>query len=291
MDECRALRRHDAWFVTPIDPDWPDDLPYAGVLRGRGALVAGPRLGIVGSRKADAYGVEIAQRVATAAANRGVSVVSGGAFGIDIAAHRAALAADGRTVVVLGSGLSHPSPRTHLAVFEAAVDRGAVVSCFPCHRHAAQWTFLRRNEWVAALSTALVVVQAGTRSGALSTAGYALALNRPVWVVPGPMDAPLHRGCHDLVQRGARILTSADAWAHENDSTLDDDGDHDMPDEGAVLWAVSGVEPTPLAVLSRRAQLPIEEALVMATRLELAGWFRSAPGTRYARARPLRRSS
>ena len=82
-----------------------------------------------------------------------------------------------------------------------------------CALPAARWTFLRRNAWVAALSSALIVVQAGRRSGALSTAAHALRMNRPVWVVPGPLDAPLHRGCHQLVVRGARVLSSVEAWA------------------------------------------------------------------------------
>ncbi len=291
LAERAHLTRCAGWFRTPVDPDWPLDNALYGVLRGRGRLPEGPRLGVIGSRKADPYGLEIAGRLAQSAAARGVAVVSGGAFGIDVAAHRGALASGGETVVVLGSGLNHPSPRAHLSVFEAAAHRGAVVSCFPCALPPARWTFLRRNAWVAALSSALVVVQAGRRSGALSTAAHALRMNRPVWVVPGPLDAPLHRGCHQLVGRGARLLTSVDAWAEVvHEQTVEQDDDR-APDEGRRLWDAAGVEPVPLAALARRAELPIGEAMVTATRLELSGWFRQAPGTRYARARPPRRLS
>jgi len=290
LAECAHLRELGAWLRTPLDRDWPLDGVLSGVLRGLGTLPSGVRLGIVGSRKADPYGVEIAERLARSAAIRGAAVVSGGAFGVDIAAHRAALAAGGETVVVLGAGLNHPGPRAHLSVFDAAARRGAVVSCFECDRRAAQWTFLRRNEWVSALSTALVVVQAGSKSGALSTAAHALRMNRPVWIVPGPIDAPLHRGCHALVERGARVLTSIEAWARTEDGVdVVDVGADEGPNEGHSLWAVAGVEPVALSALARRAGLPIDVALVMATQLELSGWFRQAPGTRYARARSPRR--
>ena len=288
--EVARLARLGAWTRTPLDPEWPVGVSLNGVLRGRGALTDAPTLGVVGSRRADPHGLEIAARLARSAVERGVTVVSGGAFGIDVAAHRAALDAGGETVVVLGSGLCHPSPRAHRGLFDRVVAHGAVVSCFGCDRTPARWTFPRRNAWIAALSMDLVVVQAGVSSGALLTAREALRMNRRVWVVPGPIDAPLHAGCHRLVDRGARILTRVDAWHTQVDDAAAMTDDR-PPADGRRLWDAASVEPATLADIARRAGLPIEQAMVTATMLELSGWFRGAPGARYARARPCGRAS
>ncbi|MCA9711880.1 MAG: DNA-processing protein DprA, partial [Myxococcales bacterium] len=139
-----------------------------GWLRVLGHLPAAPGLAIVGARGADPYGLELAGRVARAAAERGVSVISGGAFGVDAAAHEAALAAGGHTTVVLGSGLDRPAPATHRGLFRRVLAAGgAVTSPFPCGQGAARWTFPRRNPWIAGLARAVVVVQAGLASGTL----------------------------------------------------------------------------------------------------------------------------
>ncbi len=302
--ERAALERLGAWYLTPIDPRWRAPWP-TGILRGRGRL---PERGvaIVGARRADRYGLDVARRVARAAVLRRRPVVSGGAFGVDHAAHRATLDAGGRTVVVLGSGLSHPAPARHQKLFTEALERGAVVSPFPCDQRAAPWTFPRRNPWIAALAEAVVVVQAGARSGALHTARAALERDIPVYAAPGPMDAPLHAGCHALIAEGARVLTAPDAWTESlgGDALGDDatpaghpptdrrdplpDGrpPPDMPPDQRALWLVAGVEPRPIAELAEDAGLAIDRALQSATLLELDGWLRSASGGRYARGRP-----
>lgn len=287
--ERRALDRLGAWWLTPLDPDWPPGLPPLGVLRGLGRL---PRAGlaIVGARRADGYGLDITRRVARAAVERGFAVISGGAFGVDHAAHRAALDAGGDTVVVLGSGLAHPSPAAHRALFDAAIARGALVSPFACARTAARWTFPKRNAWIAGLASAVVVAQAGARSGALHTARAALAAGQPVYAAPGPMDAPLHAGCHALLAEGARVLTAPDAWAAAAPAPAPAPADETLePPEHTALWRAAGAEPRPLAELAEAAGLPIAAAAGAATLLELDGWLRAAPGGRYARATSNRR--
>lgn len=285
--ERAALDHLGAWFLTPADPDWPASLPPLGVLRGRGALPT-DGLAIVGARRADAYGRELAARVAQTAVERGVAVVSGGAFGIDHAAHRAALDAGGRTVVVLGSGLTRPAPASHRALFDEARTRGAVVSPFPCAQGAARWTFPHRNAWIAGLSRAVVVVQASTRSGALHTARAALERGTPVHAIPGPFDAPLHAGCHALVGEGARLLTHPAGWAED----LARSPHHDPPAAPAApadhraLWDAASAEARPLDALARAAGLDIDAAATAATLLELDGWLRPSAGGRYVQSRP-----
>lgn len=282
--ERAALDRLGAWYLTPLDRRWGAQWP-AGILRGRGTLID-EGVAIVGARGADRYGRDVARRVAEAAVARGRAVISGGAFGIDHAAHSAALEAGGRTVVVLGSGLDRASPAAHRGLFDAAMRRGAVVSPFPCAQTAARWTFPRRNPWIAALSAAVIVVQAGRQSGALHTARAALERGIPVYVVPGPMDAPLHAGCHALVDEGARLLTTVDAWADDALPPPEPDpqrADGMAPDHRA-LWLVCSVEARPIAELAADAGLSIDVALQAATVLELDGMLRAVPGGRYARA-------
>lgn len=287
--ERAAIERLGAWYLTPVDPRWRDPWP-PGILRGVGRLVDGG-VAIVGARRADGYGLDVARRVARAAVERGRAVVSGGAFGVDFAAHRATLDAGGRTIVVLGSGLGRPSPAAHRSLFEEAVGRGALVSPFPCDQTAAPWTFPRRNPWIAALADAVVVVQAGARSGALHTARAALASGIPVYAAPGPMDAPLHAGCHALIAEGARVLTAPDAWADGVEASKATppapavDPGRDLPPDGRALWLVATVEPRPLTELAEDAGLAIDRAMQAATLLELDGWLRAAPGGRYARGR------
>ncbi len=246
----------------------------------RGELGFGPRVAVVGTRRADAYGLDVARRVARDAAGAGWTVVSGGAYGIDKAAHEAALDAGGRTVVVLGSGLDRPAPTAHRPLFERAARQGAVVSPFGADERAGPWTFPRRNPCIAALAQVTVVVQAPRRSGALQTARAALRLGRPVYVAPGPLDSPLHAGCHALVERGARLLGGIGAWRGAEAVELPAEAEPEVP-----LWAAASAEATPLAELAARARLPVEDAARQATLLELRGWLRSSPGGRYARAR------
>ncbi len=282
--ERAAIDQLGAWFLTPADPAWPAGLPPIGVLRGRGRLPT-DGLAIVGARRADPYGRELAARVAVSAVERGVAVVSGGAFGVDHAAHRAALDAGGSTVVVLGSGLARPAPASHRALFDEAAHRGAVVSPFPCAQGAARWTFPHRNAWIAGLSRAVVVVQASTRSGALHTARAAFERGTPVYAIPGPMDAPLHAGCHALVAEGARLLTHPAGWSDAPASTPAVERPA-APAAHRALWDAAGAEAQPLDALARAAGLDIEAAATAATLLELDGWLRPAAGGRYVQTQP-----
>jgi DNA processing protein len=206
-------------LICPGDHEWPTQLaalgdasPVALWLRGSADLrfACLRSVSVVGSRAATAYGSHVGTEMAAAMAERGWAVVSGGAFGIDSAAHRGALAADGITVAVLASGLSYGYPKGHFQLFEAIASQGVLVSEMSPDRRPTRPGFLIRNRVIAALSRGTVVVEAALRSGALSTAARARALCRPLMAVPGPVTSAMSAGCHELIREwGAVLVTGA----------------------------------------------------------------------------------
>jgi DNA processing protein len=177
----------------------------------RGTLLESDRqaVAVVGSRRASRYGLRVAHALAGDLARSGMTVVAGLARGIDAAAHEAALEAGGRTLAVLGSGLLEPYPPEHLGLLNRICEAGAAISEFPLRAPPARLHFPRRNRIIAALSLAVVVVEAAARSGAHSTARHALDLGRSVLAVPGPVDAETSRGTLLMLREGATPVGSA----------------------------------------------------------------------------------
>lgn len=165
---------------------------------------------IVGTREASSYGERVASRLAAACARVGLVVVSGLARGIDAAAHRAAMAAGGRTLAVQGTGVDVPYPVGHRALHRAIQGQGAVLAEMEPGTTAKPGCFPRRNRVIAALARVTVVVEAGFKSGALNTAGQALELGRVVAAVPGPVDDPRSAGSNQLIRDGASVVTDVE---------------------------------------------------------------------------------
>jgi DNA processing protein len=228
-EDLAALERLGGRLVTAADAEWPllAFTAFAGVDRKQrpeahaplALWVTGPaRLdevaqraaAIVGTRAATAYGEHVAAELAAGLAERDAAVVSGGAYGIDGAAHRAALAADGFTVAVLAGGIDVPYPTGHAALFHRIGEQGLLVTEYPPGLRPQRHRFLTRNRLVAALSGATVVVEAGARSGAANTAAWAGALGRGVCAVPGPVTSSASVGCHVLLRSGATVVTRAE---------------------------------------------------------------------------------
>ena len=187
--------------------------PLALWVRGSGELAAvGVRsVALVGSRAASPYGEQLAADFGYGLARHDVVVVSGGAYGIDAAAHRGALAADGESVLVSAAGLDRPYPAAHRQLYDRTAEVGVLVSERPPGSAPHRQRFLSRNRIIAALGAVTVVVEAGQRSGALNTAGHARDLGRPVLAVPGPVTSAMSVGCHRLLQRDeqpAHLVTS-----------------------------------------------------------------------------------
>jgi DNA processing protein len=211
-------------LVCPGDPGWPaqlDDLgaarPYALWVRGTTDLQSccQQSVAVVGARAATAYGTHVCTEITTALSVGGWTILSGGAYGIDACAHRAALAAGGSTVAVLACGPDVAYPREHSGLLDAVAVSGAVVSEWPPGALPTQQRFLLRNRLVAAMASGTVVVEAGRRSGTLSTARHAMALGRPLMAVRGPVTSTMSAGCHTLIrdQRAILVTSPADVLA------------------------------------------------------------------------------
>ncbi|WP_211286379.1 DNA-processing protein DprA [Rathayibacter tritici] len=213
--------RLGARLLLPDTPGWPgslDDLgPHAPLLlwlRGDPAAFDPPyRLALVGARAATGYGEHIAAELAAGVAIRGVCVVSGGAFGIDAVAHRAALGSGGRTVAFLAGGADRLYPTAHADLLQRiiATPGCAVATEVPPGTTPTRWRFLQRNRLIAASTAATVVVEAGARSGSLNTAGHAAALGRPLGAVPGPVTSASSTGCHRLLREYAATCVTSPA--------------------------------------------------------------------------------
>ncbi len=218
--DAHALGTVGGRVVVPGDAEWPsrlDDLGLAAPaclwVRGTGELgaLAGRSVALVGARACTAYGERVASDLAAGVAGRGWTVISGGAFGIDAAAHRGALAAGGPTLAIVACGVDRAYPRAHERLLDAVADGGVVLGETPPGGTPSRWRFLERNRLIAAGAGATTVVEAAWRSGALSTAGHAVDLGRPLGAVPGPVTSPVSAGCHRLLRdMGAVCVTDAD---------------------------------------------------------------------------------
>ena len=160
---------------------------------------------MVGSRLTTPYGQQTARRLAYQLAYVGVTVVSGGARGIDTASHQGALSAKGRTIAVLGNGINLIFPPENVDLFERMAAQGAVITQFPFNRRADKQSFPIRNRIVSGMTLGTVVVEANLSSGALITANMAVDHGRQVFAVPGRIDSPQSKGCHDLIKKGAKL--------------------------------------------------------------------------------------
>lgn len=219
LRRLEIARRLDVRLLLPDSAGWPDSLDDLGshaplVLWSRGdpaAFDPDHRLALVGARAATGYGEHVAAELAAGAAARGVTVVSGGAFGIDAVAHRAALGSGGRTVAFLAGGADRLYPTAHSDLLHRiiATPGCAVATEVPPGTTPTRWRFLQRNRLIAASTAATVIVEAGARSGSLNTAGHAAALGRPLGAVPGPVTSASSAGCHRLLREYAATCVTS----------------------------------------------------------------------------------
>ncbi len=214
-EEAKA-RKHGARIITCDEPDYPAPLKNIYdpplVLYVRGTLEPADKhaVAVVGTRHATHYGLSMADRLAYQLVKTGFTVVSGLARGIDTAAHRAALKGGGRTLAVLGSALDKLYPEENAGLADEIAGQGAVISEYTMGRDPDRTTFPYRNRIVSGFSMGIVVVEAGLKSGAVITATGALEQGRSVFAVPGRVDLPASRGCHQLIRQGARLCEGID---------------------------------------------------------------------------------
>lgn len=292
-DEFLRCERLGVRLVSWRHPDYPAPLrhlPQPPIVLG--ALGRWPvparAVAIVGSRAATAYGRQATLRLAGAASRAGFAVVSGLARGVDRAALEAALAEGGWPVAVLGCGLDVVYPPEHAALQRAIAEQGTLVSEFPLGQRPDRHAFPRRNRVIAALSQAVLVVEAGQRSGALITAEHALEIGREVLAVPGPIDAEASKGTNRLIFDGAQpVLDEAGLLhllgAHQAAAAADRAAGPASEGGNERLLAALGQRAMALDELADAAQVDVGRARAALIALELEGQIRRIDGGRYAR--------
>jgi DNA processing protein len=293
--------RHD--LVAFTDRRYPAALrglehrPIVLYVAGNADILNDPQLAIVGSRNPTPAGRDTAFEFAESLAACGLGITSGLAEGIDSAAHRGALAAQGITVAVLGSGIDSIYPRSNQALSEEIRLQGALISEFPLGTPPRRANFPQRNRIIAGLSLGTLVVEAARRSGSLITARLAADQNRELFAVPGSIHNPLSRGCHELIRQGAKLTeTVADILSELNFSAFfegvrrasdaqDRAGDLEtgMDKEHKILLDALGFDPADLDMLVVRTGFKAEAVSSMMLILELEGHVQAAPGGRYSR--------
>ena len=249
-------------------PNPPETLWWIGDV----SILARPCVAIVGTRKATAYGERVTRELAAALARAGACVISGMARGIDAAAHRGALDADGKTVAVLGTGVDIAYPPAHRALHARIASVGLLLSELPPGAHSHGGSFVLRNRIIAALARLTIIVEAPFKSGAHWTADFAQNLNRDLGIVPGPIDSPQSEGSNRWLRDGAHPITSPeDALALLGLTpavrTLFDPDDPDQ----ARVWRALNQGAANLDTLCHRASLPVQRCLAAVTALELSG--------------------
>lgn len=295
--ELRLIEEFGAHVITQTSPLYPRDLREIYnppiVLYAWGEILEADQkaIGIVGSRKATHYGLECAKKLSYQLAYAGLTVISGLARGIDTAAHQGALAAQGRTIAVLGSGLLQLYPPDNQLLAEKISHAGAVVSEYPMNFPPNAQNFPYRNRIVAGWGSSLLVVEAGLKSGALITANQALEHGRLVYAVPGPIDRGTSAGTNRLIQQGAKLVGSAADVLEDLDSLfpqrpapkVDPPAPRDLsPDETAILACLSSSESTLEQILTETG-LSAHRVSSLLLGMEMKHLVKPIPGQRYVR--------
>jgi len=305
LERARAwLAARDRRLVTFTEEGYPPllaqlvDAPLALWVQGANpALLSGPQLAIVGSRNPTSGGRDNAETFARYLAQRGLTITSGLAIGIDGAGHRGALREIGGTIAVLGGGLDSIYPRAHASLAAEIAERGLLVSEYAPGVEPRKLHFPQRNRIIAGLTLGTLVVEATRRSGSLITARLAADYGREVFAIPGSIHNPLARGCHLLIRSGAKLVEEAadifvELAAHlridpatterERANDARESATIDAPEYRNVLELL-GFEPRSISALSEASGLTAAELSSMLLVLELEGFVEALPGGRYAR--------
>jgi len=299
--ELKRIEEFGCHILTQTDEDYPEllrqiyDPPIVLYVKGRLSAKDKNAVAMVGSRRTTHYGLETARRLAYQLAYVGVTVVSGGARGIDTAAHQGALSAKGRTIAVLGTGINIVFPPENVELFQRIASNGAVITQFPFHRKADKQSFPIRNRIVAGMTLGTVVVEANLTSGALITAGMAIDNGRQLFAVPGRIDSPQSKGCHDLIKKGAKLCEGAEDILSEFEYLFPPSNRPASPAESGTLPALSlseneqkiydvlSNEEVPMDDIIRRSGLPASAVSVALLGLEMKRLIRQLPGKLFAR--------
>jgi len=299
-DEIEKAAAKHISIIAYDDPLYPPllknihDPPVVLYLRGNPAVLNCQGVGMVGSRAATHYGKSIAEQLASSLVRKDFTIISGMALGIDGAAHKGAMAAEGRTIAVLGCGIDIIYPPGNHKLYQDIVASGAVVSEYPLGTMPENFRFPARNRIISGLSLGVVVVEAANRSGSLITARHALEQGREVFAVPGRIDSVKSAGTHTLLQQGAKLVHSVNDIVEEFQYTVDRENqvDHGSEKKGqAILGQLNREESSLLACLDvyprtideivRESGLSPQKTNELLLFLELKGIVESLPGKSY----------
>jgi DNA processing protein len=295
---CAAIDKSGVQVITWNDEKYPahlktvDDSPPLLYLRGELKAADNWSVAVVGTRKATTYGREVTRELCDALVRAGVTIVSGLARGIDEVAHSTALAAGGRTLAVLGSGLDKVYPLENRLLAQRIAAQGALISDYPPGTAPDARNFPPRNRIISGLALAVIVVEAGERSGALITAQFAADQGREVMAVPGSILSHSSRGTNRLIRDGARPVLSADDVLEElslRQVTEKQSAQLELPVDGVERTMLSHLSREPLHVddLSLLATLPVAQVSSALAMLELKGFVRQVGGMQFVLAREL----
>jgi DNA processing protein len=299
--ELRRVKEFGCEILIQSDENYPDLLRHIYdppiVLYVKGTLTAKDKnsVAIVGSRLTTHYGLEVARKLAYQLAYLNVTVVSGGARGIDTAAHRGALTAKGRTIAVLGTGINLVVPPENGPLFEQIAASGAIITQFPFNRSGDRQSFPIRNRIVAGMTLGTVVVEANLTSGALITANMAVDNGRQLFAVPGRIDSPRSKGCHDLIKKGAKLCEGVEDILTEFEYLFPSSNRRPALNESTTLPAMElseheqrlydaiGEDQANIDELIRRSGLPSSAVSVALLSLEMKRVIKQMPGRIFVR--------
>ncbi|MBN1572569.1 MAG: DNA-processing protein DprA [Deltaproteobacteria bacterium] len=299
-EKIKAVEDKRARIISIEDKEYPKrlkniyDAPSILYIKGSFAEEDELSVAVVGSRRASTYGYLTAENIAAGLAQRGITVVSGMARGIDSKAHTAALNAGGRTIAVLGSGIDVVYPPEGKGLYNEIVERGVVITEFPLGTHPEPGNFPRRNRIISGLSVGVVIIEASETSGALITAELAIDQNREVFAIPGNINSVRSKGTNNLIKKGAKLVESAeeiidelrfifgerfriDAAQQKDWSTS---GESFTEEERRVLTCL-GLEPAHIDTLIDETGFKSEIVLRILLELEMRGFVKQIPGKNF----------
>ena len=295
--ELKRIEQFGASIITVDDSEYPEllreiyDPPLVLYVRGELKKEDHHAIAMVGTRQSTLYGRQTAERLARQLAASGITVVSGGARGIDSASHEGALQSGGRTIAVLGTGMDIVYPAENIKLYQRIAEQGAVLTQFPFGRRGDKQSFPIRNRIVAGMTQGTVVVEANRSSGALITANFAAEYGRTVFAVPGRIDSPRSAGCHGLIKDGAQLCESAEdvlaEFANHNYSFNEQPGlplPALTPAEQSIYNVLTHEEMQQDAII-RRSELPPAQVSVALLQLEMKKLIQQHPGRLFTRAR------
>ncbi len=299
--ELKRIRESGCRVLAQTDDDYPEllrqiyDPPIILYVKGQLTGKDKNAMAMVGSRRTTHYGIETARKLAYQLAYVGVTVVSGGARGIDTAAHQGALSAKGRTVCVLGTGINVVFPPENAELFERIAGSGAVITQYPFNRNADKQSFAIRNRIVAGMTLGTIVVEANLTSGALITANFGVEYGRQIFAVPGRIDSPQSKGCHDLIKKGAKLCEGAEDVLSEFEYLFPASNRPPSPSETGLLPALElsenekkvydalSNEEVAMDEVIRKCGLPTSTVSVVLLSLEMKRLIKQLPGRLFVR--------